>query len=217
MLRLLSVINLSNYCRVGGSHPTLALGEHETRAMSEPAIKDTLYDDFMSLPEHHIGEIINNTLYSQPRPAPKHTRTYSALGYNIGGPFDGGIGGPGGWWILDEPELHIEGHILVPDIAGWKRERMPELPETAWFDLAPDWICEILSPSTAQKDRTVKMPVYAKLGVKHLWLIDPDLKMLEAYQLENQRWSLIASLKDEDMVSTVPFDAIEFSLGGLWA
>lgn len=185
--------------------------------MSEPAIKNTLYDDFMNLPEHHIGEIINSTLYSQPRPAPKHARAFSVLGGQLGDSFDWGGGDFSGWWILDEPELHIEGHILVPDIAGWQRERMPELPETAWFDLAPDWVCEILSPSTAQKDRTVKMPVYAELGVKHLWLIDPDLKTLEAYQLENQRWSLMASLKDEDMVSTVPFDAIEFSLGGLWA
>ena len=184
--------------------------------MSKPAIKDTLYDDFMNLPEHHIGEIINNTLYSQPRPAPKHANAYSVLGYSIGGPFDGGIGGPGGWRIIDEPELHIKGHILVPDLAGWKRERMPELPETAWFELVPDWMCEILSPSTAQKDRMVKMPVYADLGVKHLWLIDPILQTLEVYQLENKRWSLMASLKDEDVVSAVPFDAIEFSLGGLW-
>lgn len=185
--------------------------------MSESAIKDTLYDDFMNLPEHHIGEIINNTLYSQPRPAPKHTRTFSVLGGQLGGSFDWGGGDSSDWWIMDEPELHIEGHILVPDIAGWKRERMPELPETAWFEIVPDWLCEILSPSTAQKDRMVKMPVYAELGVKHLWLIDPILQTLEVYQLENQRWSLMASLRDEDMVSAVPFDAIEFSLGGLWA
>ena len=94
---------------------------------------------------------------------------------------------------------------------------MPSLPETAWFDLAPDWVCEILSPSTAQKDRMVKMPVYAELGVKHLWLIDPEIKTLEVYQLENQRWSLMASLSEDDMVSAVPFDAIEFNLDNLWA
>ncbi len=184
--------------------------------MSLPVLKDTLYDDFMALPEHHIGEIIHNVLYSQPRPAPKHTRTSSALGYIVGGPFDGGINGPGGWWILDEPELHIENHILVPDLAGWKRERMPKLPKTVWFECIPDWVCEIFSPSTVKKDRMVKMPVYAELGVKYLWLIDPELKTLEVYQLENQRWSLMASLSEEEKISAVPFDAIEFSLGNLW-
>ena len=185
--------------------------------MLEPALKNTLFDDFMALPEHHTGEIIHNVLYSQPRPAPQHANTYSVLGYTVGAPFHGGIGGPGGWWIIDEPELHIEGHILVPDLAGWKRERMPELPETAWFECAPDWVCEILSPSTARKDRMVKMPVYADLGVKHLWLIDPIIKTLEVYQLENQRWSLMASLSEEDKVSAVPFDAIKFCLDSLWA
>ncbi len=185
--------------------------------MAKPALKETLFDEFMALPEHHIGEIIHNVLYSQPRPAPKHAHTYSTLGYTVGGPFHGGIGGPGGWWILDEPELHINEHILVPDIAGWKRERMPALPDTAWFDLVPDWVCEILSPSTAQKDRMVKMPVYAELGVRHLWLIDPEIRTLEVYQLENKRWSLMASLSEDDKVSAVPFDAIEFNLDTLWA
>ncbi|HIO92685.1 MAG TPA: Uma2 family endonuclease [Leucothrix mucor] len=186
--------------------------------MAKPALKETLFDELMALPEHHIGEIIHNILYSQPRPAPKHARAFSVLGGKLGDSFDWGGGDDNDeWWIFSEPELHIDGHILVPDIAGWQRERMPSLPETAWFDLAPDWVCEILSPSTAQKDRMVKMPVYAELGVKHLWLIDPEIKTLEVYQLENQRWSLMASLSEDDMVSAVPFDAIEFNLDNLWA
>jgi hypothetical protein len=185
--------------------------------MKQLAIKDTLFDEFMALPENQVGEIIHNVLYTEPRPAPKHTRTYSALGYTVAGPFDGGIGGPGGWWILDEPELHIEGHILVPDLAGWKRERMPELPETAWFECVPDWVCEILSPSTSQKDRIIKMPVYADLGVKYLWIIDPLIQTLEVYQLENKHWILMASLRRDDKVSAIPFDAIEFGLDSLWA
>ena len=185
--------------------------------MSEPALKMPTYEDLLDLPEHHIGEIIYNVLYSQPRPAPKHARAYSVLGGQLGGSFDWGGGDGSDWWIIDEPELHIDDHILVPDLAGWKRERMPALPETAWFDVVPDWICEILSPSTARKDRMVKMPLYAELGVKYFWLIDPDLQTLEVYQLENQRWTLIASLTDDDPVKVAPFDAVEFSLGGLWA
>lgn len=185
--------------------------------MSAITTKQATYEDLLSVPENQVGEIIDGKLYSQPRPPPKHARAYSALGYSIGGPFDGGINGPGGWWIIDEPELHIQGHVLVPDLAGWKRDRMPNLPDSAWFEQVPDWVCEILSPTTASKDRTIKMPVYAEIGVQYLWLIDPDLRTLEVYQLENQRWSLMASLKDDDNVSQVPFDSISFSLDGLWA
>lgn len=185
--------------------------------MPRTARKAATYVDLFDLPEHLVGEIIHGQLHTHPRPAPKHTRAYSALGYSIGGPFDGGLGGPGGWWILDEPELHIGGDILVPDLAGWRRERMPELPETAWFELAPDWACEILSPGTARIDRALKMPIYARESVQHLWLVDPDLKTLEAYALHDVHWTLVATLKDDDPVRQPPFDAVTFALDSLWA
>lgn len=186
--------------------------------MPQGAKRQATYEDLFDLPENVVGEILNGKLHTHPRPAPKHARAYSALGYTVGGPFDGGIGGPGGWWILDEPELHFGPDILVPDLAGWRRERMPELPETAWFELAPDWACEILSPSTARTDRIIKMPIYARVGVKHLWLVDPDLQTLEVYELNAENhWTLISTLKDDDPCSQPPFDAIEFSLDVLWA
>jgi len=185
--------------------------------MGLPAEKFATYEDLFDLPENLVGEIVNGRLVTHPRPAPKHARAYSVLGGRIIGPYDEGTDGPGGWWILDEPEIHIEGDILVPDIAGWRRERMPKLPETAWFDLAPDWLCEILSPSTARVDRVEKLPIYARWGVQHVWLVDPDLRTLEAYENVAGRWLLIATLKDDDAVSITPFDAISFSLGGLWA
>ncbi len=175
------------------------------------------YEDLFDLPENLVGEILNGRLVTHPRPAPRHARAYSRLGGELDGPFDQGRSGPGGWWILDEPEVHIGGDILVPDIAGWRRERMPRLPETAWFELAPDWLCEILSPSTARVDRAEKLPLYARWGVAHVWLVDPDLRTLEAYENADGRWVLIATLKDDDAVSLPPFDAISFSLGGLWA
>jgi Uma2 family endonuclease len=118
--------------------------------------------------------------------------------------------------IFDEPELHLDSEIMVPDLAGWRRERMPELPETAWFETAPDWGCEVLSPSTARDDRVIKMPLYARFGVGHLWFVDPILKTLEAYELKEGQWSLLATLKDENPVRLAPFDAVEFSLGDLW-
>lgn len=186
--------------------------------MSQLSHRDACYDDILALPEHLVGEILLGELHTHPRPAPRHARAYSALGYLIGGPFDGEIGGPGGWWIIDEPELHLGPDILVPDLAGWRRERMPALPETAWLELAPDWACEILSPSTVRVDRAVKMPLYAREQVGHVWLVDPTVRTLEVYALQDDRhWLLLDNLKDDDDVRQPPFEAVAFSLEGLWA
>jgi len=185
--------------------------------MSTPAPKIATYDDLRALPPNLVGEIVHGVLHSHPRPAPKHIRSASKLGAKLDRPFDEGDGGPGGWWILDEPECHLVGQVLVPDMAGWRRERMPAMPDTAWFELAPDWVCEILSPGTARFDRVQKMPIYAEAGVGHLWLIDPDLRTLEAYAREGTRWVLLGSHADQDVVRMPPFDAIELELGVLWA
>ena len=158
--------------------------------MAETAEKLATYDDLLKVPEHLVAEIIQGQLYATPRPAPKHALAASSMGGNLFGLYHQGSGGPGGWWILDEPELHLNAHVLVPDLAGWRRERMPHLPDTAWFELAPDWVCEILSSSTARMDRVQKMPVYAEQGVRYLWLVDPDLKPLEAYELQDGHWML---------------------------
>jgi Uma2 family endonuclease len=186
-------------------------------AMSETAKRAASYTDILDLPEHLVGEILGGQLYTHPRPAPKHAMAYSALGGNLWNPFHNGKGGPGGWWLIDEPELHLGTDILVPDLAGWRRERMQALPESAYFELAPDWVCEILSPATARTDRVIKMPLYAREQVQHLWLVDPDLRTLEVYELREGYWSLQASLKDDDQVRQSPFAASEFSLGSLWA
>ena len=174
------------------------------------------YQDVLDAPAHRVAEIVDGTLYTQPRPAPRHAVASSRLGIDLGGPFDRGRGGPGGWWILDEPELHLGEDILVPDLAGWRRERMAELPDTAYFTLAPDWVCEVLSASTRRLDLHEKRPVYAREGVGHLWLVDPADRTLEAFELREGQWVLIASAKDDDPVGIRPFDAITFSLGDLW-
>ena len=174
------------------------------------------YQDVLDAPAHRVAEIVDGTLYTQPRPAPRHAVASSRLGGEITGPFDRGRGGPGGWWIIDEPELHLGEDIVVPDLAGWRRERMPELPDTAYFTLAPDWACEMLSASTRRFDLLEKRPVYAREGVRHLWLVDPADRTLEAFELHEGQWLLIASAKDDDPVSIRPFDAITFSLGDLW-
>lgn len=185
--------------------------------MAESARKLATYDDLVALPPNRVGEIVHGVLYSHPRPAPAHAHTGSSIGFNLGSPFHYGRGGPGGWWIIDEPECHLGTNVLVPDLAGWRRERMLVLPETAWSGLAPDWVCEILSPGTARLDRVQKMPIYAEAGIEHLWLVDPDLRTLEAYAREGQRWYLIGSYADQDVVRVAPFDAIELELGLFWA
>lgn len=185
--------------------------------MAELAERRATYDDLMQVPPERVAEILAGRLVTHPRPAPKHAVASSSLGDELVGPFQKGRGGPGGWWILDEPELHLCADVLVPDIAGWRRGRMPTLPETAWFELSPDWICEVLSPSTARDDRVLKMPVYARAGIGYLWLVDPILRTLEAYALDAGHWVLLGSYGDDARVSAPPFGAIEIDLQVLWA
>ena len=174
------------------------------------------YEDLCAVPDHEVAEILDGELIVTPRPALRHASASSSLGGQIWGPFQGGRGGPGGWWILDEPELHLADDILVPDLAGWRRERVPVLPDTAFMTLAPDWVCEVISPSTERIDRSRKMRIYAREGVEHLWLLDPIVRTLEVLRLEGGRWVLIATHTDADVVRAEPFEAIEIDLTLLW-
>ena len=174
------------------------------------------YQDVLDAPAHRVAEIVGGTLHTHPRPAMPHARASSVLGRKIGSPYDDEPGGPGGWWIIFEPELHLGEDIVVPDLAGWRRERMPEYPDSAYVTLAPDWACEVLSASTRRLDLHGKRPIYAREDVGHLWLVDPTDRTLEAFELRNGQWVLIGSAKDDEPVSIPPFDAITFSLGDLW-
>ena len=184
--------------------------------MSNPALKPASYEDILNLPENVVGEILNGYLETQPRPAPKHSLAASSIGAELVSPFQKGRGGVGGWWILDEPECHIEDEIFAPDLAGWQKARMPKLPETAWFEIVPDWVCEIISPSSIRRDRVTKMTIYARLGIAYFWLIDPQAQTLEAYQWHEGRWLLLGSFADDDMIEIAPFAAHRFSLANLW-
>ena len=178
--------------------------------------KRATYRDVLDAPAHMVAEIVEGALHLQPRPAGRHTLAGSSLGVEIGGPFQRGRGGPGGWWILDEPELHVGEDILVPDLAGWRRERMPTVPDDAWFTLAPDWVCEILSPSTRKFDLEEKRPIYAREGIGHLWLVDPSARTLEAFRLVDGDWSAAGSASEAEPVSFPPFEAVSFPLDALW-
>jgi Uma2 family endonuclease len=186
--------------------------------MTQPARKRATYADVLAAPAHCVAEIIDGELVMSPRPGPAHTRAASVLGDVLGGPFDRGAGGPGGWWILDEPELHLQapGEPIVPDLAGWRVERMPALPDTAYFELAPDWICEVLSASTEARDRTDKMPIYAAAGVTHAWLVDPLLETLEVFRREGEQWLVVRAYRGNRSVRAEPFEAVELDLAPLW-
>ena len=186
------------------------------RARESTEGRRATYQDVLDAPAHRVAEIVDGTLYTHPRPAMPHALASSGLGIELGGAFRRGRGGPGGWWIIHEPELHLAGDILVPDLVGWRRERMPDFPETAYVTLAPDWACEVVSPSTRRLDLHGKRPVYAREGVAHLWLVDPSDRTLEAFELRAGEWVLIGTAKDDEPVSIPPFDAITFSLGELW-
>jgi Uma2 family endonuclease len=182
-----------------------------------PFDRPATYDDLLALPDNLVAEIVNGELHASPRPAPAHARASSSLGVSLGGPFDHGVNGPGGWWILDEPELHVGPDVLVPDLAGWRRSRMPHLPKTPHFPLAPDWVCEILSPSTSQLDRAKKLGIYAREQVSHAWLIDPDAGTLEVLRLENGRWTILATHAGAEVVRAEPFAEVDLDLASLWA
>lgn len=185
------------------------------RALTEPS----LYEQLLALPENLTGEIIGGELRTQPRPAGRHVNAELGLGAALRIPFHKGQDGPGGWWIVVEPEIHFvrDTIIAVPDLAGWRRGRMPDIPDDHRFEVVPDWVCEILSPATAKKDRAVKLPLYAQFQVAHVWLVDPLARTLEAFSLTDKGWLLVATLQDDDAVSVPPFDAISFSLADLWA
>lgn len=178
--------------------------------------KPATYEDLRALAPNLVGEIIDGELFASPRPASPHAYTASALGTELHGAFHRGRGGPGGWWIVFEPEIHFGPDTVVPDIAGWRRERMPEYPNTAFFTLAPDWLAEISSPSTAGHDRVRKLPLYLRQGVGHVWLVEPLSQTLEVLRREGERWILAANATGSDSVRLEPFEAIEIDLSALW-
>jgi Uma2 family endonuclease len=195
--------------------------------MGQPAPKDprATYADLAAVSSGKVAELVAGTLHVMPRPAPKHAVAAGALGAKLTIPFGFGEGGPGGWWILPEPELHFAdpsapgaSDVIVPDSAGWRRARMPELPDEAFFELAPDWICEVLSKRTERFDRDVKMPVYEREGVRCAWLVDPVACTLEAFVLGAAvRWGAPVVYRGDVRACIEPFDAIALDLSALWA
>ena len=184
--------------------------------MAKRSQKPASYEDLEALPIHQVGEIVDGELVASPRPAARHALATSVLSGELSGPFQRGRGGPGGWWILYEPELHLGADVLVPDLAAWRHERMSRVPDVAAFTLVPDWVCEVLSPSTARVDLVSKLPRYAQAGARHAWIVDPALRVLEVFRLEEGRWVLLSAFSGDDRARAEPFEAIELELAALW-
>lgn len=183
----------------------------------QPAIHYDLYTQLEQLPELLTGEILNGQLYAHPRPGGKHVSVATNLSIDIGGPFHRGRGGPGGWRILVEPEVHLalDTEVVVPDVAGWRKERLPTVPEGHKFTVVPDWVCEIFSPSTETIDKEIKMPLYAKYGVGYLWLIHPIKQTLDAYKLNSGEWESLGSFNAGESARIEPFSEISINVSDL--
>src|ERR1051325_2214134 len=173
------------------------------------------YDDLLRAPENMVAELIDGELYTWPRPRGTHGDAQSTILGRINGAYR--YGDPGGWWIIGEPEVHFGPQNVVPDIGGWRRERMSAVPASHIFDIAPDWVCEVLSPSTTRVDRGKKLRIYATNGVPWAWYVDVDGKTLEVMQLVDGAWKIVHVYVGSDLVCAEPFTALQIDLdGGEW-
>lgn len=185
--------------------------------MSQAARKIATYADLLALPEDVRAEVVDGELITMPSPLPRHSRPQRALGSFIGRPYDDddGFGGPGGWWIFLEVDVELGQDVVRPDLAGWRREHLPE-PDVRPIRIVPDWICEIVSPSNASHDRVKKRRIYAQHGVRHYWIVDPDARMLEALVLEGDHWVEVGSYDETSNPRIAPFEAVEIPMGRLF-
>jgi Uma2 family endonuclease len=174
------------------------------------------YDDLRAVPDRLIAEIIDGNLHVSPHPSVRHCLAQSVL-IGVVGSFSNPVGAAlGGWWILFQPEVHLGDDVLVPDVVGWRRERLPAMPDAPWMTLPPDWVCEVLTPDTEQMDRVDKLRIYRQAGVGHAWLVKPEIGTLEVYRRADGGWTLVGTHGDEGLVRLEPFDALEWELSRLW-
>lgn len=184
--------------------------------MLKAKFRPASYAEIEALPPNMVGEIVFGVLHAHPRPVPRHGFSSAEVVSELRGPFRLGRGGPGGWMFMVEPELHLGPHVVVPDLAGWRKERLTPFPTTAYIETPPDWLCEVLSPSTQALDRTDKLAIYAEYGVGHCWYVDPHAKTLEVLALTGGKWLLAAAYKNDDAVTAPPFEEHTFKLDVLW-
>jgi Uma2 family endonuclease len=186
-------------------------------AMADPLPRPAGWAEMLAAPEGVEAEVIGGELWTHARPRPEHGRAQSALSHGLFGPFDLGRGGPGGWWLINEPDVAFGEHDIVsPDVAGWRRERVPELPRQRPIPIRPDWVCEVLSPSTARRDRRDKAALYLGAGVPWYWLVDTRARLLEAFEATDGRWLRLGAWSEADVARVPPFDAVDLFVADLF-
>ena len=184
--------------------------------MADPAARTATYADLVAVPPHLVAEIVFGNLVTHPRPSGFHGASALSLGEELVGPFQKGRGGPGGWIFMVEPELHMGPHVVVPDLAAWRNQRLPHHPATPYIVTPPDWVCELHSLSSDHMDRGPKRRIYATYSVPHMWLIDPVGRRLESYELREGQWLLHETYDGDVAVDAPPFAAVPFQLSALW-
>ncbi len=198
--------------RLGLAHE----GRYHPR-MAEPMKRPAGWLDVLAAPEGLKAEVLDGALMMSPRPKPQHGRTQGLLFTHLCEPFDLGVGGPGGWWLVIEPDVLFDPHNIVsPDLCGWRRERMPELPDESPVGLTPDWICEVISPSSSRRDRLAKADLYLRGGVPHYWILDPADRLLEAFAADKGKWLRLGAWSDGDLAAIPPFEAVTLEVGSLF-
>ena len=185
---------------------------------TKPSPRAPTLADLDALPAGIVGEIIEGVLYTMTKPRMRHQRTTTRIGAGVGDPFDVGRGGPGGWWIVTEPgiELANDTKEISPDVAGWRRERMPDMPGDEPIRLVPDWVCEILSKSTRRHDLLRKLPYYARVGVAYAWVVDLEARVLTSHRLDSTDWRIIGTYSDETEARIAPFDVVPLNVADWW-
>ncbi len=199
--------------------------------MTEPARKVYTYEDILALDEKLHAELLDGMIYIDgvplgsvvptvgmaPAQLPRHAKSQRVLGKIIGGPFDDdhGDGGPGGWWIFIEVDVLLASGTVRPDLSGWRRERLPQ-PDVRPIATRPDWVCEIISPTSIRQDRVAKRRAYAKAGIPHYWIVDPDARTLEALELQSDRWLEVGTWSEGDVARIAPFEPVEVPVGRLF-
>lgn len=188
-----------------------------TMTTQKPPKKSPTLADLEALPPGMVGEIIEGVLYTMTKPRARHQRTTTAISAGLWGPFDNGGSGRSGWWIITEPGIELPNTPEIsPDVAGWRRTRMPELPVDEPIRIVPDWVCEILSPTTRRHDLLVKQPYYAKVGVQYHWLVDLEAHTLTAQRLESGRWVTLGVFSEEAAARIEPFDVVPLDVARWW-
>jgi Uma2 family endonuclease len=228
MFRGMDPQNFMQTLCVAADHMGMEITSHNHHQIYSPTVKlhgamnpkilqgKAALDAIADAPENAIAEVLAGVLHTSPRPRIRHARAASVLGAKLWA-LDRDDE-PGGWIFLDEPELHlgVEPDIVVPDLAGWRRERMPCLPDDAFLQLAPDWVCEVLSPSTERIDRVEKRAIYAREGVSHLWFVEPGTELLEVFELDRESYRIVGTWAGQDVIAAPPFAVLALALGDLW-